>query len=188
MKRIFMDFDGVIVNSRKAYCDTYSQLYAGCEHYVHPNWRNVEEWDLSKLCPLSREDLFGHDLFFYDLEFMGGAKQHLESLSRKFDISICSIGTYDNITHKSNWIKHKLPFMTSAIFINPNHDYRAGKSVINMKDSIFIDDVSLNLDSSNAEIKICYGDVFSWNNDWEGTRCATWNELYKELMKYADES
>lgn len=186
MKRLFMDFDGVIVNSRKAYCDVYSQLYSDCQNYKHPNWRNVEEWDLTKLCPLSANDLFGHDLFFYDLEFIGGAKTHLKSLASQFDITICTIGTYDNISRKSNWIQHRLPFLTSSIFINPNHDYRAGKSVIDMKDSIFVDDVSLNLEGSNAKVKICFGDVFSWNEDWKGTRCYTWAELYKELMKYKE--
>jgi 5'(3')-deoxyribonucleotidase len=187
MKRIFMDFDGVIVNSRKAYCDTYSQLYANCENYTHPNWKCVEEWDLSKMCPLSKEDLFGHDLFFYDLEFMNGAKLKIESLSSKFDIIICTIGTYDNVSKKSQWIKHKLPVIKKTIFIN-NGSNHMDKSIIDMRNSIIVDDVSNNLHKSNAEVKICFGEVFKWNEDWEGTRCYTWGELHKELMKYADGS
>lgn len=181
-----MDFDGVIVNARKAYCDVYSQLYSDYKYYQHPNWRDVKEFDLSKLCPLSREDLFEHDLLFYELEFIEDAYNNLKVLSQEFDIVICTIGTYNNISKKSNWIKHKLPFITSSIFINPNHDYRAGKSVINMQNGVFVDDVSLNLFSSNAETKICFGEKFAWNEDWNGIKCLTWENLYDELQKYRE--
>jgi 5'(3')-deoxyribonucleotidase len=185
MKRIFLDYDGVIVNSRKAYCDTYAQLYANCEDYVHPNWKCVTEWELTKMCPLSKEDLFGHDLFFYDLEFMNGAKSKIENLSTRFDIIICTIGSYDNVAKKSQWIKHRLPAIKKTIFIN-NGANHLDKSIINMQNSIMIDDVSNNLYSSNAEVKICFGDEFAWNRDWEGTRCYNWSELYRELMKYKE--
>jgi len=182
-KRIFLDFDGTIVNSRKAYCDVYSQLYSECEHYEHPSWRDVTEWDLSKMCPLSREDLFDHDLLFYYLEFMNGAKSKLEKLSTDFDIIICTIGTYDNISKKSQWIKNHLPYIKKTIFINHGRNHM-DKSIIDMSGGIIIDDVSSNLHNSNAEIKICFGDEFEWNKDWLGKRCHSWCELSKELEKY----
>jgi len=183
MKKIFMDFDGTLVNSRKSYCDTYAQLYANCENYEHPNWRETQEWNLELTCPLAKEDLFCHDLFFWGLEFMNGAKSKIESLSTQFDIIICSIGYYDNISKKSQWIKHKLPVIKKSIFINHGNNH-LDKSIINMQNSIMVDDVSKNLHSSNADIKICFGDEFVWNRDWEGIRCYNWSELYKELMKY----
>jgi 5'(3')-deoxyribonucleotidase len=186
MRKIFMDFDGTIVNARKAYCDVYSKLYSGCEFYEHPNWQNVTEWDLSKMCPLSREDLFGHDGFFYELEFMDNAKEKLALLSKEFDIIICTIGTCDNLTKKSQWIKYNLPFIKKSICIN-NGNNHMDKSIIDMRGEIIVDDVSNNLGKSNADIKLCFGDVFKWNEDWTGLRFYDWDSLYNELMKHTEE-
>jgi 5'(3')-deoxyribonucleotidase len=181
--KIFMDFDDTIVNARKGYCDVYSQLYSACKDYSHPNWKKIDQWDLRQSCPLATTDIFEHDLFFYDLEFKQNAFEGLKSLSQDFEVIICTIGTYKNIAKKSKWIKNRLPFIKQSIFIN-NGNNHMNKSIINMNDSIFIDDVASNLISTNAKEKICYGEVFSWNEDWLGTRCENWLQLIDHIYEY----
>jgi 5'(3')-deoxyribonucleotidase len=183
MMKMFLDFDDTIVNSRKKYCEVYSKLYCDHEGYSPPDWRNVKHWDLSKACPLVDMDLFSHDLFFYDLEFVDGAYEHIKALARdlRFTVIICSIGTYGNVAKKAMWIKNHLPFVNYSIFINNGHNHM-DKSIIDMKGGILVDDVSSNLYSSNASVKICFGDILPWNEDWTcGKRCRTWKELYWEL-------
>ena len=46
-----------------------------------------------------------------------------------------------------------------------------------------IDDEQRYLDNSNANIKICFGDEYDWNEDWKGKRCFNWTELENYLMK-----
>jgi 5'(3')-deoxyribonucleotidase len=181
--KLFVDFDGTIVNARKAYFSVYESLYSHHQKYVHPNWEDKHSWDLKLMCPLVKEDLFEHDLFFYNLEFEQDADKYLKMLSKKYEIIICSIGTYKNIAKKSLWVKSKLPFIGKSIFIN-NGDNHMDKSIVDMKDGIIVDDVSSNLITSNAQGKICYGEVFAWNEDWDGIKCLNWKDLYEILIKF----
>lgn len=180
-----MDFDDTIVNARKGYCDVYATLYSGCKDYTHPNWKEIDQWDLRQSCPLAKIDIFEHDLFFYDLEFKQDAYGELETLSKDFEVIICTIGTYKNIAKKSKWIKNRLPFIKQSIFINNGYNHM-NKSIINMSGSIFVDDVSSNLISTNAEEKICFGEKFAWNKDWKGTRCENWKDLMDHIYKYME--
>jgi len=179
--KIFLDFDDTIVNARKGYCDVYAQLYSNCDNYVHPNWKSIDQWDLSHSCPLATIDIFETDLFFYDLEFKDNAYDNIKSLSKEFEIIICTIGTYKNISKKSKWIKNRMPFVKQSIFINNGHNHM-NKSIINMADSIFVDDVESNLVSSNARDRICFGEEFAWNRNWEGMRITNWNDLYNYIV------
>ena len=56
------------------------------------------------------------------------------------------------------------------------------KSHIDMSDSIFIDDSYKNLATSNAKEKICFGDKYSWNEQWEGKRLLNWMEVRDYLL------
>ena len=51
-----------------------------------------------------------------------------------------------------------------------------------MSDGVFIDDSSHNLVTSNALVNVCFGDVYSWNEDWTGFRCKNWNDV-KSFLK-----
>lgn len=51
-----------------------------------------------------------------------------------------------------------------------------------MKNSIFIDDHSENLLSSDAKLKICFGKELDWNKNWTGQRCFDWREVKKLLL------
>lgn len=39
-----------------------------------------------------------------------------------------------------------------------------------------------NLVTSNAKLKILYGDLYDWNKDWNGIRKWNWYEVYDFLM------
>ena len=49
-----------------------------------------------------------------------------------------------------------------------------------MSDGIMIDDNVDMLNSSNAPIKICFGE-YGWNENWTGTRVKDWKTMYKTL-------
>ncbi len=57
------------------------------------------------------------------------------------------------------------------------------KSCIDMSGGILIDDEQRYLDNSNANMKVCFGDKYEWNEDWNGKRCFNWIELENYLMK-----
>lgn len=46
-----------------------------------------------------------------------------------------------------------------------------------MSNGIFIDDSYNNLITSNAMINICFGDIYTWNKDWQGIRCKNWHDV-----------
>lgn len=48
-----------------------------------------------------------------------------------------------------------------------------------MSGSLFIDDSAHNLTTSNAEIKICFGEIYPWNKNWDGKHYWNWNMIYQ---------
>lgn len=125
-------------------------------------------------------NIFGLGYFFVKLEFMPGAPEVITKLSEKYDIIICSIGTYNNLSHKSDWINKNLPFV-DAILIK-NKGVEMNKSVVDMNGAIFVDDHMDNLASSNASTKICFGKKYPWNEKWDGVWANTWKEIEKALL------
>lgn len=181
-QKLFLDFDSVIVDTISAYCKTYSTIYDQATGFREPDPNKVNRWDLSDECALEKNPLhiFGMGYFFLQLEFMSDAPEVITKLSEKYDIVICSIGTYDNLSHKSEWINKNLPF-ADAILLKTKGN-QMNKSAVDMSGAIFIDDHMDNLVSSNAETKICFGKKYPWNEKWEGTTTDTWNDVAKLLL------
>jgi 5'(3')-deoxyribonucleotidase len=186
MNKLFLDFDCTIVDSVKTYCKVYNMLYKEQEGFKDACHNKVNRYDLKDQCPLvdHQEIIFSSMDYFNHLEFMPYAREIIERLGNKYELIICSIGTLDNISYKSQWIKNNLPFIKNVILISGavgSKGIKTDKSTVNMKDSIFIDDHVENLLSSNAEIKICFGKEYEWNNIWTGQRCFNWKEV-EELL------
>ena len=99
----------------------------------------------------------------------------INKLADEFEIVFVSSGRIPNLKLKELWKQEYFPF---ARLIGVDRDHHEDKSHIQLQDAVFIDDVTKNLETSNAPIKICYGDVYPWNKDWTGLRCETWSELY----------
>ena len=183
-KKIFLDFDGTTVNSIKAFCSIYNWGYAGNPKFKHADWRKVNKWDFSDECLLAKNDIesiFAMEEFFTNLEVMDvETLDVIDRLKDKFDIVVCSIGTPANISHKVSWIERVLDIKNMIML--SKKDAKIDKSIINMGGGIIIDDHSENLFSSNAETKICFGEVKEWNENWSGLRARNWKELEELLI------
>jgi 5'(3')-deoxyribonucleotidase len=186
MKRLFLDFDCTIVDSVKTYCNVYNSTYKEQEGFSEADYNKVNRYDLKDQCHLvdHQELIFSAEEFFKQLEFMPYAKEVIERLGSKYELIICSLGTLDNLSYKAQWIKNNLPFIKNVILLSTAvgpSGIKTDKSSVNMKDSVFIDDNAENLLSSNAEVKICFGREYEWNNSWMGQRCFSWKEVEKLL-------
>ena len=183
MIKLFLDIDGVIINSIKAYCHAYNELYKNEKGFIEAIWWKTELWNIQDQCTLidNTDVIFSNDKFFEYAEFMNdNTYQVIQLLSKKYDIILCSIGTYKNIHLKSLWIEQHLPFINKSVLLVNNKD-KIGKSIINMQDSIFIDDVAFNLETCNAKYKIIFGDEYNWNKNYSGERCYNWTDVHNYL-------
>jgi len=181
-----MDFDNTITNSTKSFINCYNLFYNFEPDFIPAQWEKVNAWDFTDQCTLIKsedevERIFGLTTFFANLEFMDkNTYEVLEKLNKKYEMYLISIGTADNISNKTLFVKRNLPFVQNSIFlVNSN---KLGKGIINMKDGIIVDDVEENLYSSNASEKICFGKVASWNSGWSGERCLDWLEVGERLL------
>ncbi|MDP4144070.1 MAG: hypothetical protein Q8936_06230 [Bacillota bacterium] len=187
MNKLFLDFDCTIADSVKTYCNVYNSYYKERKGFKVADHSKVKRYDLKDQCHLvdHQETIFSSKEFFKHLEFMPHAKEVIERLGCKYELVICSIGTLDNISYKSQWIKNNLPFIKNVVLVSTAVEaasIKMDKSSVNMKDSIFIDDHVENLLSSNAELKICFGKEFEWNKNWMGHRCFNWKEVENLLL------
>lgn len=180
MREIFIDFDGVIGNCIKAVCDLYNEDYAGLTKPAI--WHEVAAWDFSDQCPLiSKKTLysyFDNHRLFDKMEFMDNSKEVVERLSDKFQIIIVTKGTDKNFKLKQKWLHENLECSYEFIGVPTYVKY---KTNIDMTGGIFIDDRVDNLNHSNAEIKIAFGDIYEWNCRWEGNRCFNWYDIERVL-------
>ena len=104
-------------------------------------------------------------------------------LSEKYHIIIVSIGTPKNLSRKALYLQETLPFIKDYALLY-NENCKMNKEIIKMNypDSIFIDDHSSNLISSNAVNKYVFGKDYPWSqtNDYE--RLWNWTDVVKELL------
>lgn len=153
-------------------------------HYIH--WTDINTWDFKECnCAKTKhvKRYFTQTRFFEKVEFMDNAKEVLFRLKDKYEIVIVSMGIQPNLFGKEIWIKDNLPF---AKFIGIDMKKYKDKSCINMSNGILIDDEQRYLDNSNADVKICFGEKYEWNEDWKNKRCFNWTELENYLMNRKD--
>lgn len=187
--KLYIDMDNTIINSVKAICDMYNEDYQYYPNYKYIHWTDIHTYDF-KECTCAKtkalKKYFTYGRFFNCVNFMDNAHGVLYRLQKKYQIAIVSIGTAANLRAKKIWIKDRLAF---ADFIGVNVDEYADKSHIDMSDGILIDDDARYLESSNTSTKICFGDVYEWNESWTGKRCCNWIELeeYLKEMQEAEE-
>lgn len=178
-QKIFLDFDSTVVDSVKAYCEVNNWMFN-----AHANYKKVNKWDLSDECPLAAnivEDIFASKEFFLVLEPMDDyTLEVLNMLKQKYEVIICSIGTPENISKKAKWIEQRLDIKDMILLSQSN--LKMDKSIIDMSGGIIIDDHANNLFSSNADIKICFGETKAWNENWGSMRVRNWKALGEMLL------
>lgn len=185
-RKLYIDYDNTLVNSVKRICDIYNEDYKDHSKFKEAKWYLVEDWNFITQCPLAGrkvvDDYFNRREFFnYELEFMENAYEIVNKLSVEFDIYIVSMGNSENLKYKEEWIESNLPFVKE--FIPVNFDSYQDKSHIDMSNGILIEDCASNLETSNADCKILYGDIFDWNKNYKGKRCWNWTEVYNYLLR-----
>lgn len=184
--KIFLDYDGCIVNTIKCICSLYNEDFQYYKNFIHINWWEVNTWDFAECNCATPEYIntyFNQQRFFDRIEYMDWAEKILDILNKYFEITIVSSGYLPNLIAKEKWVKEHLPYCS---FIGVNLKEYKDKSHIDMSDSIFIDDSANNLKTSNAAIKICFGDEYPWNNKWKGIRCNNWHEVENYIERVVD--
>lgn len=184
--KLFCDFDNTVVNATLKFCSVYNDAYRFHPKFIPAEWQYVDQYDFLDQCPLvnSVENIFKMRRFFDDLPFINeNTYEVLEELNEKYQIILVSIGTYGNISNKSQWVGEYLPFVKDSIFL-VNDKCKMNKSLINMsgEGNVFLDDVVSNLNSVQVERKIAFGTIHQWNKDWTGERALDWTEVHKALL------
>ena len=180
-KKLFVDFDGTIVNTVAAICSLYNEDFKYYKDFIPVKWWEVNTWNFEECNCTTTEYIntyFNQQRFFDKLTYMDWAKETLDELKDDYEITIVSSGYSPNLKAKEIWINENLSYCK---FIGVNLKEHEDKSHIFMGDGIFIDDSSKNLITSNALVNICFGDKYSWNEDWTGFRCNNWNDVKKFL-------
>lgn len=184
-KDLFLDFDNTIANSLKRIVEMYNEDYISYPDFKKADWRKVRIWNFGDQCHLLTNNVieryFGEKRFFDGLELYENAKEAIERLSELYTIKIVSMGNSDNLKYKGQYILNNLNGISEYIPINFKD--ADNKEHIDMSDGIFIDDNTKYLNSSNAKVKIVYGELYEWNKDWNGLRFQNWIKLENYLTK-----
>lgn len=182
MKKLYLDYDGVIVNTMKAIVSLYNEDFSYYKDFRHVNWWDIRTYGFEECQCANIENIkqyFNQPRFFCRVEYMPWAERILLELSEEYDIIIVSAGYSPNLAAKIDWISKHMPY---ASFIGVNLKTHSDKSHIDMKDGIFIDDSANNLITSNAQENICFGEIYPWNQDWTGLRLTNWMEVKNYLL------
>lgn len=171
----------MIVNTIKAITSLYNEDFVAYKKYKPINWTDVETWNFEELSASNPEYInhyFNQPRFFDRLEFMDNFLDVYNCFLKDFDITVVSSGYSPNLKLKEEWIKKYFPNMK---FIGVNLKEYSDKSHIDMSDGVFIDDSYNNLCTSNAQIHICFGELYKWNEPWVGIRCTNWFDVWRFL-------
>lgn len=182
-QKLFIDFDGVIVDTIATIVSMYNYDYNLYSDFKKIDPNEVVTWNFEECTLASKEEInhyFNTTRFFNNIILMKDALQSLIMLNTKYDITIVSHGYSPNLRGKEKFIKNVFPWCK---FIGVNLKYNKDKSCVDMSDGIFIDDSDRNLMSSNAKQKIIFGKEYSWNKQVNQSyiRLLDWETVCKEL-------
>ena len=186
MKKIFIDFDNVIVNSTYIVTKILNKKYN-----KNVEWEDVRSYDFSDKFPETNKneilEIFNSDEFFTlaKQSIYFNSKKVIEKFSKDFDVFILTIGTPMNIKLKIDFLKENFPFISKYIMILMDN-VKMDKSIINMrKEDTIIDDVYSNIESSSAgnRILFSYGGIQTeWNEYGKYMELTnTWNEIERRI-------
>ncbi len=186
--KLFLDFDGTIIDTISSFCLVYNELYCNHPQFKTAEADKVNVYNFSDQCPLVTNvlEIFEHELFFKFAELINhNTYEILEKLNTKYQLIICSIGTPMNISRKALYLEKKLPFIKDYILIS-NPTCKMNKSIVQMQGAKFLDDIPSNLISANCkeEDKYLFGKRYPWNNQnlWNGNWVRDWSEVEKRLL------
>jgi len=172
---LYIDIDGTAVKSIHRWLE-----------YVNPNFKpsDIKSWDFSEAGEFTSqyiEKIFADDKFYSKIEWFEDAKYFINLLSRKHKIFFFTKGTHINNSNKLKMIHENFPEL-SMITITGHG--MMGKAEINMEDGLLLDDVMINLTSSNAKYKILFepkNQIMNYNKDWKGSVVTNWTEFFNTV-------
>lgn len=182
--KLYLDFDGVIVDTVAAIVSCYNEDYRYYKKFreIHPS--EIDTYGFHELELASKhyvDHLFNRPRLFERLQFMDNAEEVLNILKENYEICIVSLTYSPNARLKEEWIEKHMPYVNPENIHLVNMKKYHDKSHINMSDGTFLDDSSRILRNTNAKRKYLFGDVYSWNSDWDGDRLHNWYEVLAEL-------
>lgn len=185
-RKIFIDLDCTLYNTVKQIVTMYDEDYCYYSDYEKIPWTEVRTWDFTELKAAKPEHInhyFNQKRFFDNVEMFESAKETIDWLSNNYKIVFVSHGYSPNLRLKQEYIKKHFPY---AEFIGVNLKEHSDKSCVDMsgEGNIFIDDKSENLETSNADIKICFGDSYEWNDDFESDGDKNFNAFDWDDVSY----
>lgn len=177
--KIFCDTDGTIINSIKRITDLYTEDFHLYKEFIPIHWTEINTWEMSELSLANRNIILDYfsDFRFFDkkLEFMDNALEVLTELNKEHEIIICTLGTQQNLKYKQEWFEKHLPF---AKFIGIDLDKYEDKSHIDMSGSIYVDDLTKCLRTSNALYKLTFsGNEYEFNTPSYYPVVSNWTDV-----------
>lgn len=187
--KLFTDFDNVLVNSTRSFCESYNILYKYHKDFTPANWELVNMWNMQDQCKLLKSEadvleIFETPIFFKLLKLINeNTYEIVRELSEKYHIIVVSIGTPINLSRKALYLQETLPFIKNYALLY-NENCKMDKEIIKMDypDSIFIDDHVDNLISSNAVNKYVFGKDYIWSKTDDYERLWTWTNVGNKLL------
>lgn len=176
--KIFCDMDETLTKSICAFVEVYKEIHRleieNCE-IPHPIWEEVSKWNMNdempklKLKELNKifdsPRLFDHLAFYADSNGVTTKDFIMELLDENdVELFIASKGNHENLVHKCEFIKSKLPFFPLDHFI-PMQGTVMDKSALN--GLMLLDDNQDNLYSANVKYRILVnfsGEKKEWND------------------------
>ena len=192
MKTLILDADGTLLNTNKAMIRSMNPFIKEVSQKVYED-TPVTDWNYASVFPQKYlryvDILFSSKLLFDNMELFPNVKETLGDLHDKgVEIIICTIGTKDNIKYKLDYLDKVLPFI-DVVPIVKKDKVVMNKGIINMENSVFIDDNINNILSSNADYRILYKHNnidTDYNKGWEGYITTSWEDekFLKDLYYY----
>ena len=184
IKTLYIDMDGVAINTIEAIVRMYDDDFSTYSDYEKIPWTEINTWDFTELKCASSEYInmyFNQKRFFDFVQPMDNFDEIVNRLKDRFSIKLCSMGYTPNLRRKELYIQEHYPF---AEFIGVNFKSFPDKSHIDMSDGVIIDDSISNLQHSNAQLKILFGEDYPWNKGWTGFRCYNWYDVERSLKRW----
>ena len=166
----------------------YDEDYGYYPDWVHVDADKINHYDFSELKLAPKEyfnKCFESSRYFVIATMLLKINDFISKFldSGEFVVTFVSLGTKNNLALKQKWISETFDkYFENIEFIGGYSNEWNDKSFFDMSDGILIDDSQINLETSNAKLKICFGGEKCWNKDWHGLRGKDWNEIY-EIIK-----
>lgn len=151
-KTIIVDVDATLTKSVETIFNIYKEEMGVTDKEFHNDYL----WNFEGLIPSEHTEyavgLFDKQIFFDRLELLPEAYRVMKRLSKKYNLTICSVHNLDTVHLKEKFLKDKLPFVESMVFLP--HSSGFDKSCV--KGEIIIDDKVTCL-KGERETKILFG-------------------------------